>query len=169
MKIMVLIMVNLMTAIYDAKALGVVSDYLANDTMELVEGGSRLYEARIQNPGEEPLRVKLTYDPKFLKIIGFQDEYTIPPKSSMPVKFNITAENAEPGTYVVEYTVHQLSGAGAGLPLLLKVGKNFRLKIKENENAQLENGSARYGPLFGIAMVILLLIFISRKNKKSKR
>jgi len=130
MKILILIPLILVALIYNVDALAVASDYLVNDTLELIEGTSKLHGIRIQNPTNQEMTVKLVYDTNFLSVLDYQNEYVIPPKDNYKIFFNVTAKNVKPDeTYNIGYTVHQLSGGGSGVPILIKIGKSFKLKV----------------------------------------
>ena len=161
-----LISILLSTNVY---SLGVASDFLEDDTLELIEGASKLYGIRLQNPTEWEMKVKLTYDETFLKAIDYQDEYTIPPKTNYPILFNVSApENAKPGKiYTLSYTVHQLSGSGPGVPILIKIAKNFKLKILRDPNKFYIDDYYKYIP--HAAVVLLVMYFLLRKEFSSKK
>ena len=131
MRVVILLILIAITLSFNVNALAVVSDFLENDTLFLEDGTSKLYGIRLQNPSSEETQLKLTYDDTIAKIIDYEEIYTVPPKSSKAITFNITTPRKfNPGdTYVVSYTVHQLSGSGGGIPVLLKINKNFNVKI----------------------------------------
>ena len=152
----------------NAYSLAVASDFLEGDTLELAEGASRLYGIRLQNPTEQEIKLKLTYDETFLHVIDYQDEYTIPPKTNLPVFFNVTAGNAKPGqAHTVSYTVHELSGSGSGVPMLIKIAKNFRLKVVKDPNKFYIDDYYKYIP--HAAVILLVVYFLLRKEFSSKK
>ena len=159
MKILVLTIFILIALVYNVNALAVASDFLENDTIVLIEGASRLYGIRIQNPSQQEIRVKLTYDEAILKVIDYQDEYIIPPETNYPVLFNVsTPKNAKPNQiYTVSYTIHQLAGSGSGLPILIKIAKNFKLKITKDPN---KFYISDYYPYIPNVVIILIIIFV---------
>lgn len=149
-------------------SLGVASDFLEDDTLELIEGASKLYGIRLQNPSQQEITVKLTYDETFLEAIDYQEEYTIPPKTNLPVFFNVTAENVKPGqVHTVSYTVHELSGSGPGVPMLIKIAKNFKLKIIKDPNKFYIDDYYKYIPY--AAVILLVVYFLLRKDFLSKK
>lgn len=160
----------------NVNALAVVSDYLENDTLLLVDGTSKLYSIRLQNPSSEKINLQLTYDNTTAKIIDYKEIYTIPPKTNKPILFNISAPKAKPSdTYTVSYTVHQLPGTGPGVPILLKINKNFKVKIIKDPNKFYISDYYQYTPYAIIILIIILFLlkkgFIKKKliRKKSKK
>lgn len=113
-------------------AISVVSDFLENDTLELTEGTSKIYSIRLQNIANEEASLRLDYDTTYMKVIDYKEIYTLAPKETgYRILFNVTAPR-KPGKYTVGYTVGEVEpGAGAGLPLRLKISKNFNLKVIE--------------------------------------
>ena len=160
------------TAIFNAAALSVVSDFLENNTLVIKEGESKLYGIRLQNPTGEEASFKLTYDEQIAKVADYQEIYTLPPGANKPIYFNITAKNLKPGDHVMSYTVHELSGSGQGVPVLLKISKNLKIKVDKNAEKSL---NANYSPVLVIIAIIALFVlyFIGKGiknhlNKKSK-
>lgn len=148
---------------FNADALAVVSDYLENGTLFLADDTSKLYGIRLQNPSSEEIRLQLTYDDAIAKVIDYEEIYTIPPKTNKAVFFNISALNAEPGnTYTVGYTIHQLSGSGPGVPILLKINKNFKVKIIKNPNKFYVNYS--YITYAAALVLLLFILYVFRKK-----
>lgn len=174
MKILVLIPLILIALTYNVNALAVASDYLENDTLFLVDGTSKLYGIRLQNPSSQEIQLQLTYDDAIVNVIDYEEIYTIPLKTNKPIFFNISAPpNSKPGdTYTVSYTVHQLSGSGPGVPILLKINKNFKVKIIKDPNKFYINYS--YVAYAIIALAFLLFIYRKKiinylgKNRKIK-
>ena len=115
-----------------ANAISVASDYLADDTLELTGGASKIYSIRLQNPNDKEAGVKLDYDSTFMKAKNYQSIYTLPPKTSgYRIEFNITAPK-ETGLYKIGYTVSEVEPAGSsGVPVRLKTNKNFYLSVVE--------------------------------------
>ena len=148
---------------FNANALAVVSDYLEDDTLLLEDKGSKLYGVRLQNPDEEEIQVQLTYNTDIAKVIDYEEAYTIPQKSSIAIRFNISAPKKSRlgDVYTMGYTVHQLAGSGQGVPLLLKINNGINVKIvKDPDKFYLENY-----PYAGYIIVALaLLSYIFRKN-----
>ncbi|MBI2005646.1 MAG: hypothetical protein HYS80_02685, partial [Candidatus Aenigmarchaeota archaeon] len=79
--IIFLLLVFLTTSL-QAKAISVVSDYLVNDTLELIEGTSKIYSIRLQNPTDSETGMKLDYDDTFMKVIDYKEIYILPPKTT---------------------------------------------------------------------------------------
>ena len=163
---------------FNAGAIAVASDYLENSTLTLVDGASALYGIRLQNPSPEEIHLKLTYDDSIAKIVDYQEGYAVPAKSSFAIFFNISAPNAKPGdVFDVGYTVHEVSASGAGIPLLLKINKNFKVKIVEApDKSYTDKFHISYAWLAVGIIALAFFIFISRKkiagyfrgNKKGK-
>ncbi len=163
MRVIVLAALILILVIYNVNALAVASDFLEDDTLVLVEGESKLYEIRVQNPTQQEIKVKITYDESFLEIIDQQDEYTIPPETNYPILFNVSTRNAKVNQiYTLSYTVHQLSGSGPGLPMLIKIAKSFNLKVVKDPNKFYISDLYKYYPQFII--VLLIIFFLVRKK-----
>ena len=163
-----------------ANAISVASDYLADDTLELISGTSKIYSIRLQNPTDKEASIKLDYDSTFVKARNYQNIYTLPPKTpGYRVEFNITAPK-EPGLYRIGYTVSEVEPAGSsGLPVRLKINKNFYLRVIEGskmpEDLNMPNAShaasSNYSGLIYAAILILIifLFFIWKSSLKSKR
>src|SRR3989338_7755174 len=117
----------------NAEALAVASDYLEGNTLMLIEGSSRIYSIRLQNPDPYEARLKLDYDSQFMKAMGFEEEYVLPPKSAARIEFNVTAPKYDEknSMFVISYTVYQLSGGSGGSFFLTKISKTFKLKVKK--------------------------------------
>ena len=152
----------------NVNALSVVSDYLENDTLLLVDGTSKLYSIRLQNPSSEAINLQLTYDDTTAKVIDYEEIYTVPPKTNKAIFFNIsTPPDSKPDdTYIVSYTVHQLSGSGPSLPILLKINKNFKLKITKDPNKFYISDYYPYIPNVVIILIIILFLFRKKFMKK---
>ena len=146
-------------------AVSVVSDYLVNDTLELTKGTSKIYSIRLQNPTDAEVGIKLDYDTAFMKAIDYKEVYTLPPKTAgYKILFNVTAPK-EPGLYTVSYTVGEVEpSGGAGLPILLKINKNFKLKvIKEPSKFHI-----RYDYVVYALAVLAFLLYAFRKKSTIK-
>lgn len=162
----------------NAKALAVASDYLEDNTLTLMEGSSRIYSIRLQNPDPYEARFKVDYDNKFMKTMDFKEEYVLPPKSTARIEFNVTAPkyDEKDNLFVVSYTVHQLSG---GTFFLTKISKNFKLKVEKNLNASknqdkpyvdYNNGfHVNYGYAAYAIAVLAFLLYIFRKKLTKKK
>src|SRR3989338_7698961 len=123
MRAVVLILLSIALSL-DAEALAVTSDYLESNTLTLVEGSSKIYGIRLQNPDSIESRVKVDYDTQFMKAIGFREEYALPPQSTASIEFNVTAPKYDKknNMFTISYTVHQLTApAGGGIPFLTKI------------------------------------------------
>ena len=155
-------------------AISVASDYLVNDTLELVAGTSKIYSIRLQNPTENEAGIKLDYDSTFVKLRDYQNIYTLPPKTSgYRVEFNITAPK-KPGLYKIGYTVSEVEPAGSsGLPVRLKINKNFYLRVIEEQTKPNSSYSvpANYsGLIYAVILILLIFLFsIWKSSSKSKR
>src|SRR3989338_4493900 len=87
-------------------SLGIVSDYLEENTLELPEGTSKLYSIRLQNPQETNAAVTLSYDRTFLAVIGEKEQYIVPAKGNLRIVFNVTAPSVEGNqTHDISYTI----------------------------------------------------------------
>ena len=172
-----------------ANAISVASDYLADDTLELISGTSKIYSIRLQNPTDKEAGIKLDYDSTFVKARDYQSVYTLPPKTSgYRIEFNITAPK-EPGLYKIGYTVSEVEPAGnSGLPVRLKINKNFYLKViegpKRSEDLNVTNTSysapanysgsknysaLNYAAILIIVILLVILLTIWKPSLKSKR
>ena len=139
-----------------AKALAVASDHLEGNTLTLIEGTSKIYGIRLQNPDSSESRVKVDYDGQFMKLLDYREEYILPPQSSTRIEFNVTAPNYDKNndSFTLSYTVHQLSApSGSGIPFLTKINKNFKLKVHITQN---ETESNKYCILFPFETDLLL-------------
>ena len=135
MRCIIFLLFILVIASFKVNAISVVSDYLANDTLELIRGTSKIYGIRLQNPTENEVGIKLDYDATFMKVIDYKEVYTLAPKEiGRSILFNVTAPK-EPGLYRVGYTVSEVEpSGGGGLPIRLKINRNFNLRIIEDPN-----------------------------------
>lgn len=124
-------------------SLGVVSDYLVNNTMELKSGETKIYSIRLQNPTENEIGIKIDYDKSIMRAVDDKEVYVLKPKESgFRVNFNVTAPK-EPGSYKVGYTVGEVQpNGGGGISIRLKINKNFILKVPGNYNPALDKTSA---------------------------
>ena len=160
---------------FNVYALSVASDFLENDTLFLMEGTSKLYGVRLQNPASEQIYLQITYDGGIVKIVDYEETYIVPPKSSKAIFFNISAPKSKPDdNYAVAYTIHQLSGSGSGVPLLLKINKNFNVKIIENPDkpgtskSDVNKSNISYTYVLS-ALALLFLVYTLRKNRFKHR
>ena len=148
---------------FNVNALAVATDYLENKTLFLEDGGSKLYGARLQNSASGETQVKLSYGEDIAKVIDYEEIYTIPGKDTKSILFNITApKNSKPGdTFTFGFTINQVSGSGSGVPILLKINKNFKVQIIRNpDKIYLED----YSYVAYIVIGLALLLYVFRKN-----
>jgi len=153
--------------IYKANALGVSSDFLENNTLELIDGSSTIYGIRLQNPDEEEVNVRLVLNSNTAKIINYKEIYTLS-KGKTEVLFNITApEDARIGDiYGVGYYMEPVSAlGGGGIPIGMKINKDFKVKIIRDTNKfYFESWH-----LFVLVGIILLLIILYRNRNIYKK
>lgn len=116
-------------------AISVASDYLVNNTLELIKGESKIYGIRLQNPTDSEVGIKLDYDQSIMKLADYKEVYILPPQTiGYRISFNVTAPKT-PGIYTVGYTVSEVEPSGSGgLPIRLKINRNFNLKVIEDPN-----------------------------------
>ena len=166
MKFLIPIILGLMLA-SSVSALSVVSDFLENNTIILKEHESRLYGIRLQNGKDYAEFIRITYDDQYVKIIDYWEQYEVPPKSAVSINFNVSSDNLPKGqTISVGYTVHELSGSGEGVPLLLKISKNFKVKAEETPK------NSSFNSEIAVVMAIIALssvCWIYFKNKKHNK
>lgn len=169
MRLLVLILFSILLSL-NAKALAVASDYLDDNTLTLIEGASKIYSIRLQNPDSFESRVKVDYDGQYMKAMDFKDEYILPPKSSTRIEFNVTAPNYNKNNniFVVSYTVHQLTApSGGGIPFLTKINKNFKLRVIKNPSKfHIDYFSTGYIAVL-LALAFVILKGIKKHNKAS--
>ena len=148
-------------------ALSVVSDFLENNTLVIKGGESKIYGIRLQNPTDEEAHFKLTYDDQIAKIVDYQEVYAVSPQANKPIYFNITAKKLKPGDYVMSYTVHELSGSGQGVPILLKISKNLKIKVDKDADKTV---NTNYFPILAI-IALFALYFVGKgiRNHLSKK
>jgi|SRR3989344_7046837 len=181
MKSAILILLALVIISIEVHAISVASDYLVNGTLELIEGTSKIYSIRLQNPNDNEAGVKLDYDATFLKVIDYKEVYILPPKTTgYSVLLNVTAPK-KPGMYTIGYTVSEVEpGASGGLPIRLKINKSFKLRvIEEPDNGdnrmqdtnklQLDYSNLAYIAILLIIILFLFRIFIKKKHTKKNR
>lgn len=155
---------------FEANALAVVSDYLPNNTLVLTEGTSAIYSIRLQNTDSYEAAYKIDHDKVFLRPMDFKEQYTVQPKSSYRIEFNVTApaydhKDQNNNLLTLGYTVHQLTGqSGGGIPFLTKINKNFKLKVIKNPNELYIN----YLSVGYIAVLLLLTFFLLKKHLFNK-
>ena len=174
MRVVILILLSLMLSL-NAKALAVASDYLENNELALIEGNSKIYSIRLQNPDSYEIKVKIDYAKELMEPIDFKEEYILPPQSSTRIEFNITAPKYDKNNDLFDfgYTAHQLSGgAGGGIPFLTKINKNFKLKVIKDPNKLYIDYDVAAAAI--IALGILLYAFrkklaVKRTKHKSRK
>ncbi|MBI2659184.1 hypothetical protein HYX05_03760 [Candidatus Woesearchaeota archaeon] len=163
--IIFLLLVFLTTSL-QAKAISVVSDYLVNDTLELIEGTSKIYSIRLQNPSDYEAAIRLDYDDTLMKVIDYREVYNLAPKdTAYRILFNVTAPD-KLGIYRASYTVSEVEPAGGGaVPIRLKINRGFYIKVTEDPNKfHIDYDYAAY---IAVALVFLLYVFW-KKNKARK-
>ena len=177
MKRLTLILVVFALVSLTVNAISVESDYLVNDTLELISGASKIYSIRLQNPTDQEASIKLDYDSTFVKARDYQNIYTLPPKTSgYRIEFNITAPK-EPGLYKIGYTVSEVEPAGnSGLPVRLKINKNFYLRAIEGSKMSEDSNrtgtsypiQASYSGILIIVVLLAILLIIWKSSLKRK-
>jgi len=128
----IILFISVLLLIPSVESIAVASDHLEKNTLNLTEGTSVIYSIRLQNQDSSQIRYKVTYDDSLMKIIDFKEEYTVDPKSTTRIEFNVTAPEyiKNKNIFTLSYTVHQLSGGGgSGIPFLTKINKQFNLKV----------------------------------------
>ena len=132
---MAFFLLALAAASAESNAIAVASDYLVNNTLELIRGTSTLYSIRLQNPTDYVVGIAVDYDDSFMKVIDYKDVYILQPKETgYKILFNVTAPN-KPGLYSIGYTVGEVEpGGGGGVGLRLKINKNFNLRVIKDPN-----------------------------------
>lgn len=149
-----------------ANAISFSSDHLENDTLVLISGSSKTYGIRLQNPTDSPVSVKIDYDDSLMKIINYKEVYDLAPKETgYSISFNVTAPK-RPGIYNAGYTVMEVETGGSGLPIRLKINRNFKLKVIEDQNKFHVNFDY---VAYAIIIVLSLLLYVYRKRHLKKR
>ena len=168
MRVIILIIL-LLALISNVEALAVVSDYLEKSTLEVIEETSTIYSIRLQNPESYEVKVKVDYNDEYMKAIDLKEEYTLDPKSSTRIEFNVTAPkyNKKNNEFTVGYTIHQLSGGGGGIGLLPKINKQFKLRVTKDPNKFYIEDYYKYIP--HAAIILLVIYFLLRKELSSKK
>lgn len=154
-------------------AIGIVSPYLVNNTLKIINGESTIYTITLQNTEDRDIDVKIGYSSEIAKIIDYKEIYTLPAgKIDTKISFNITApEDAINGdTYTISYSMMPLSSSGEGtLSMVLGMNKKFDVEIIKDPDSFDIRIFIRilfdYAPLI-IAVIIILTIVIWKKKKK---
>ena len=164
--ISILILLALIALSLQVNAISVASDYLENNTLELISGTSKIYSIRLQNPTDEETGIKLDYDQTFIKVIDYKDTYILAPKvAGYKILFNVTAPK-KLGLYNVGYSVGEVdTGGGTGLSLRLKIGRGFKLRVVEEPNTFHIN----YGYVAYAVIILVFLIYMITKKHFKKR
>lgn len=166
MRCVILISISIflsMLLILDTQALSVASDYLEDNTLQLIEGTSAIYGIRLQNPDSYELRVKVDYDKGLMQAFEFKEEYVLQPGETAGIRFNITAPKYKKGEniFTLSYTVHQLYGAGgSGVGFSPKISKGFKLEVvRSQERFYID-------PIYIVSALgaIAFLLIVHRKN-----
>lgn len=150
----------------DVTGIGIVTNYLENNTLQIMKGTSTIYEIEIQNT-EEEMKVKLVLQSDIAKVIDYQEEYTLPKGvSNTPIYFNITTpNNARVGDeYTINYYVQPLSAKGGNIQFAIALNKNFKVKIIEDPNKPIPKVHFYQ---FIIAFFLLVLFIVLYKNYKN--
>jgi hypothetical protein len=147
-------------------AIGIVTNYLENNTLKLMEGTSTLYEMQIQNTDAE-MKVKVGLNSEIAYIIDHKAEYFLPAGvSHTPVYFNITAPlNAKAGDeHVINYYVEPLSTDGGSIQFALRMNKNFKVKIIEDPNKPPPKNYLD-GIIIGAILLVMVVVIYIKKYK----
>lgn len=161
MRFIIVLTLVFLVFISNVIGLGVVSDFLENDTMILQDGESKFHKIRIQNPTEYNTFIKLTYDDTYIKIFNYQEEYTILPNSMQQITFNVSVPEERVGQeYKASFTIHQLSGSGPGVPVLIKIAKSFKIRIVKDPNKFYIDELYKYIPIVAVILILILLFFM---------
>ena len=148
---------------FNVSALAVASDYLKDKTLLLEDGTSKFYGIRLQNSGSEEIQIQLTYTSTVARVVDYQEIYTVPPNSNRPILFKISAPpGSKPGdVFRLGYTINELSPpAGGGIPFLIKISKNIKVKIIEDPDKFYPNYDyVAYG-----AIILAFILYIYRKK-----
>ena len=149
-------------------AIAVASDYLPNGALELIEGTSKIYSIRLQNPTDYEVGIRVDYDATFMKVIDYKEVYTLAPhETGYGILFNITAPKS-PGIYSVEYTVSEVEPAsGGGLGIRLKINKSLNIKvIQDPDKFHIKNEHIAYAV---VIVSFLLYVFMKKRIKKRSK
>ena len=152
-------------------AIGIVTDYLENNTLELMEGTSTTYQILLQNT-EEEINVRVGLDSEIAEIINYEEEYILPAGiSHTPIVFNITAPKHAKvgGKYVIGYYMEPISGKGGAIPFGIRMNKQLIVKITKDPD---KSHIGDYLYMFIIVSIILVLpvlpivLYIKKRKKK---
>ena len=148
---------------FNVDSIAVASDYLENNTLELIGGTSTPYSIRLQNPTDYEAAIKVDFDDSYMKAIDYREVYTLAPRETgYKILFNITAPE-KPGLYSVGYTVSEVESGGSGLGLLLKINRNFNLRVIEDPNRIQIN---YFNLAFAAALSALAFLLLQKNHKK---
>lgn len=165
MRGVIFLLLVLVTASLSVNAISVASDYLADDTLVLIQGTSKIYSIRLQNPTDYEVSLKVDYDNTYMKAMDYKEIYTLAPKETgYRILFNVTAPK-KLGVYKASYTVSEVEpSGGGGLPIRLKINKTFSLKvIKDPNKFYLSYEHAAYA-----VIVLAFLFYVFRKKRVRK-
>ncbi len=154
--------------IKEITAIGIVTMYLENNILEVMEGTSETYEIQLQNT-EEEIEVRLVLDSEIAEIIDYKERYVLPAGiSNTPIIFDITApKDAKVGDeYVISYYMEQISTKGGMVPFGVKINKHLTVKIIEDPDKP--GTGYLYGVIIGGIVLVLFVIIFIWKYKKSK-
>src|SRR3989338_1505456 len=146
-------------------ALGIVSDYLEDNTITLTKGESKAYGIRLQNPSSYEVRASLEFDREFLDARNYQQEYLISPMSSKSIIFDLKSpDNKKPGIYNAAYKVSQLGASG----MALQLGNSIKIDVKKNpkEEARKRNITIA-ASLIILAALMSALVFLKKRKKEA--
>ena len=152
-------------------ALGIASDFLVNNTMELEKGESKLYGVRIQNPQLDVKRVVFGFQSDIAKVVDYKEVYEFSEEQRViPILINITApKNAHRGQeFTVGYYIEPVEVPGQGLSIKTRIDKGFTVRIKEQRWFSFAYSYSYIHLIIAIYILIAILIafFLLRKPKK---
>jgi hypothetical protein len=150
-------------------AVGIVTDYLNDNTLNLVDGSSTTFKILLQNVDSEELKVRVGIDSDIAQIIDYKDVYTLPPGvSNTPVLFNITSpKNAKVvEIYTVSYHMEPQSAGGGTVAIGMRMNKDFKVRIIKDPNKLYPEDYFARAIL--IAVIIILVVVGLKKKSGSK-
>ncbi len=158
--------------ISNTSALGIASDFLGNNTMELKKGESRLYGVRLQNPKLDFKKARFVLQSDFAKVIDYQEIYEFSEEQKIiSILINVTApKNAHKGQeFIVSYYVEPVEVSGQGLTIKPTIEKAFKVKILEKRwFSFVYSYSYIHLIIFIYGILILLVVYLLRKKPKAK-
>lgn len=158
----VLILILFAAIATQVNALGIVSDYLKDNTLVLTRGESITYGIRLQNPSSNEIRVSLDFDREFLEVRDYRKEYPIPPMSSRSIVFEVKAPKTKNyGIYNAAYNIKQIGGAGISLQL----GNTIKIEVQKSLKDEIRKRNA----LIVSSLAFLILLILALKLLKRKK